>query len=109
LPTTDRKDDRVVVGVAHEAFLTAWPPLRQAIEASSIALRARRPVQQTADKWAAADEPPPWLWERGQLAAALADTGARLHRGRPERTTTVDDRDDTGPRLPDGRRTDTPC
>ncbi|MGY1680833.1 nSTAND1 domain-containing NTPase [Geodermatophilus sp. SYSU D01176] len=90
LLTTDREDDRVVVGVAHEAFLTAWPPLHAAIDAASTALRARRAVEQAAAEWAAADEPPSRLWERGQLAAALADTGARLQRGRPHGTLVAD-------------------
>ncbi|MGY1689523.1 nSTAND1 domain-containing NTPase [Geodermatophilus sp. SYSU D01105] len=90
LLTTDREDDRVVVGVAHEAFLTAWRPLREAIEAASTALRARRAVEQAAAEWVAADEPLSRLWERGQLAAALADTGARLQRGRAQGTLVTD-------------------
>ena len=78
LLTTDLEDGQVIVGVAHEAFLSAWPPLAEAITAASTALRARRAVEQAAADWAGTGRPPERLWERGQLAAALADAGARL-------------------------------
>ena len=48
LVTTDLDDGQVVVGVAHEAFLSAWPPLAEAITAASTALRARRHIEQAA-------------------------------------------------------------
>ena len=71
LLTTDLEDGQVVVGVAHEAFLSAWPPLAEAITAASTALRARRRIEQAAADWAehgrarsgcgnAASSPPPW-------------------------------------------------
>jgi energy-coupling factor transporter ATP-binding protein EcfA2 len=41
LLTTDTDNSRVVIGVAHEAFLSAWPPLAQAIAENVSALRAR--------------------------------------------------------------------
>jgi WD40 repeat protein/energy-coupling factor transporter ATP-binding protein EcfA2 len=78
LVTTDTDHGSVVVGVAHEAFLTAWPPLAQAIEENVSALRARRTVEQAATEWNKDNRRPARLWERGQLAAALADTGAHL-------------------------------
>jgi WD40 repeat protein len=81
LLTTDTDNDGVVMGVAHEAFLTAWAPLDQAIEENVSALRARRAVEQAATEWTTKGCPPARLWERGQLAAALADTGAHLHIG----------------------------
>ncbi|MGH3755906.1 MAG: hypothetical protein ACRDRP_25145 [Pseudonocardiaceae bacterium] len=68
----------VVVGVAHEAFLSAWPPLAQAIDKNKTALRARRTVEQAATEWNDDRRPAVRLWERGQLAAAVADTGARI-------------------------------
>ncbi|MGH3916762.1 MAG: TIR domain-containing protein [Pseudonocardiaceae bacterium] len=77
LVTTDTESDSVVMGVAHEAFLSAWPPLAQAIEDNVSALRASRAVEQAATEWHQDDRPSSRLWERGQLAAALADTGAR--------------------------------
>jgi WD40 repeat protein len=76
---TDTSDDgSAVIGVAHEAFLTAWPPLRDAINAEASALRARRAVEHGAAEWDRSGRPTERLWERGQLAAAVADTGARV-------------------------------
>jgi hypothetical protein len=78
LLTTDLDDGRVVVGVAHEALLSAWPPLAEAITATSTALRARRHIEQATADWAQHGQASDRLWERGQLAAALADTRAHL-------------------------------
>ncbi|MBV9031511.1 MAG: TIR domain-containing protein, partial [Pseudonocardiales bacterium] len=78
LLTTDTDQGRVVVGVAHEAFLSAWAPLAQAIEQNASALRARRAVEQAATEWHEESRSPTRLWERGQLATAVADTGARI-------------------------------
>jgi WD40 repeat protein len=75
---TDADKDSVVVGVAHEAFLSAWPPLAQAIKENVSALRACRAVEQAATEWNNDGRPPARLWERGQLAAAVADTGAHI-------------------------------
>jgi energy-coupling factor transporter ATP-binding protein EcfA2 len=79
LITTDTDDSSVVVGVVHEAFLSAWPPLAQAIKENATALRARRAVEQAAAEWDNESRSPARLWERGQLAAARADIGAYLH------------------------------
>ncbi len=81
LLTTDADNGSVVVGVAHEAFLSAWAPLARAIEENAVALRARRAVEQAATDWTTDDRSPARLWERGQLAAALADTGAHRQAG----------------------------
>ncbi|MGH3866771.1 MAG: TIR domain-containing protein, partial [Pseudonocardiaceae bacterium] len=78
LVTTDTINGSVVVEVAHEAFLSAWTPLVQAITAASSALRARRAVEQAATEWNDQGRSSNRLWERGQLAAAVADTGAHL-------------------------------
>jgi WD40 repeat protein len=75
----DNNNDDAVMEVAHEAFLSAWPPLAQAIKENASALRARRAVEQAAAQWHDQGRLPARLWERGQLAAALADTGAHLH------------------------------
>jgi hypothetical protein len=53
--------------------------LAQAIEKNVSALRAGRAVEQAATEWHDKGRPPDRLWERGQLAAALADTGAHPH------------------------------
>jgi WD40 repeat protein/energy-coupling factor transporter ATP-binding protein EcfA2 len=81
LVITDIDTGGVVIGVAHEAFLSAWPPLTAAITASSSALRARRLVEHAATEWDQDGRAPVRLWERGQLAAALADTGAQINVG----------------------------
>ncbi len=81
LVTTDSDNGGVVVGVAHEAFLSAWAPLAQAIGENVSALRARRAVEQAAAEWDDNGRSPVRLWERGQLAAAVADTGAHLQAG----------------------------
>ncbi|MGH3828711.1 MAG: AAA family ATPase, partial [Pseudonocardiaceae bacterium] len=81
LLTTDTDQGSVVVGVAHEAFLSAWAPLAQAIEENASALRARQAVEQAATEWDDEERSPVRLWERGQLAAAVADTGARVQSG----------------------------
>ncbi len=78
LLTTDTDNGVVVVGVVHEAFLSAWAPLAQAIEENVSALRACRAVEQAATEWNTEGRPPARLWERGQLAAAVADTGTHL-------------------------------
>jgi hypothetical protein len=79
LVTTDTANGSVVVGVVHEAFLSAWPPLADAITENASALRACRAVEQAAAEWDQDGHPASRLWERGHLAAALADLGAYLH------------------------------
>ncbi|HWR49430.1 MAG TPA: hypothetical protein VN327_17735 [Pseudonocardiaceae bacterium] len=71
----------VVVGVAHETLLSAWPPLAEAITDARSALRARRAIEHAASAWDQNKRAPVRLWERGQLAAALADIGVRTHAG----------------------------
>ncbi|MGH3913011.1 MAG: AAA family ATPase, partial [Pseudonocardiaceae bacterium] len=78
LLTTDSDNGTVLIGVAHEAFLSAWLPLVEAITASVSALRARRTVEHAAAGWHNSGRPPSRLWGGGQLAAAVADTGARI-------------------------------
>ena len=78
LLTTDAEGGSVVVGVTHEAFLTAWPPLAAAINADAAALRARRAVELAAVEWDAAGRQASQLWERNQLAAAVGATAARM-------------------------------
>lgn len=86
LLTTDADNGSVVTGVAHEAFLSAWPPLAEASAAAASALRARRAVEHAATEWNEGERAPSRLWGGGQLAAAVADTGVRIHRtGPPQR------------------------
>ena len=81
LLTTGVDNGTVVIGVAHEAFLTAWPPLAQAITTSASALRARRAVEHAATEWHHNARPPARLWSGGQLATAVTDTGAHIRPG----------------------------
>ncbi len=77
LLATDIHDGGVVIGVAHEAFLSAWPPLATVISDRTAALRARSALEPVAAEWEAAGRPAERLWERGQLAAVVAETGTR--------------------------------
>jgi energy-coupling factor transporter ATP-binding protein EcfA2 len=81
LTTDDTNNGGGVISVAHEAFLSAWPPLRDAIAASACALRARRAVEHAATSWHENGRPSSRLWGGGQLAAAVADTGVHFHIG----------------------------
>jgi len=83
LLTSHEREKTVSLGVAHEAFLTAWPPLAQAISAAGSALRMRRMLEQAANEWEHADHSSSFLWGSGRLAAAVTETGAQLHRVPP--------------------------
>ena len=74
----DPENDRVDIGVAHEAVLTAWPPLSDAIRRDPVAFRAQRQLEQGARRWAHAGRRSRHLWSGSQLAGAVADLGARL-------------------------------
>ena len=81
LLTTDTTNGTVVIGVTHEAFLSAWSPLAHAITTNATALRARRALEQAATHWHEHGCSPQRLWSGGQLAAAITDTGARISAG----------------------------
>jgi WD40 repeat protein len=72
-----RDDGTVVLGVTHEAFLSAWPPLAAAIAAERPALKARGNVELAAAEWDEAGRPALRLLEGRQLAIAVEATGAR--------------------------------
>ena len=75
----DPETGLATLSIAHEAFLSAWPPLAAAIGDAKAGLRAARAVEQAAAEWVEAGRAPNRLWERGRLAAAVADTGRRSH------------------------------
>jgi hypothetical protein len=83
LLTSYDREATVLVGVAHEAFLTAWAPLADAISAVGSALRMRRMLEQAATEWERADYNPSFLWGSDRLAAAVTETGAQLRRVSP--------------------------
>ncbi|MGH3754800.1 MAG: WD40 repeat domain-containing protein [Pseudonocardiaceae bacterium] len=78
LVTTDTDNGTVVIGVAHEKFLSVWAPLAETIAKNVTALRARRAIEHAATEWQDGGRPPARLWGGGQLAAVVADTGARI-------------------------------
>jgi len=100
LLTTDTDNDTVVIGVAHEAFLSAWHPLANAIAANVSELRARRAVEHAAGEWNDSGRPPSRLWGGGQLAAAVADTGAHFHIVRRPSTADTSQKREPSRRLP---------
>ncbi|KJK51112.1 hypothetical protein UK23_08295 [Lentzea aerocolonigenes] len=73
LVTTDTIAGEVVLGVAHEAFLTEWPPLAEAITEHAAALRTRGALEQAATEWTAAGRPPSRLWQGAHLHVARED------------------------------------
>ncbi|MGH3815400.1 MAG: TIR domain-containing protein, partial [Pseudonocardiaceae bacterium] len=81
LLTTDADNGTAVIGVAHEAFLSAWSPLAEAIAENVSALRARRAVEHAATEWDGDGRARERLWGGGQLAGAVADIGARISAG----------------------------
>jgi len=88
LLTTSMREDTVLLGIAHEAFITAWPPLAQAISATGAALRMRRTLEQASTEWGNADRSTSFLWDRDRVAAAVSETGAQLRRVHSKRAGT---------------------
>ena len=83
LLTTDVEDGTVWLGVAHEAVLSGWLPLAQAIRGSAVALRARQTVEQAAADWTGSGRRDAYLWERDRILAATALLTAHLASSRP--------------------------
>jgi len=63
------------IEVAHEALLTAWPPLDQAITERGDALRAARSVEQAAADWAGAGRVDGYLWDDERYSATALALG----------------------------------
>src|SRR3712207_8741854 len=63
------------------------PPWTRATPPSGPALRPRREIDQAADQWAEHGHAPQRLWGGDRLAAARADTGARLQTTRTAHAT----------------------
>ncbi|MCP2244508.1 nSTAND1 domain-containing NTPase [Lentzea aerocolonigenes] len=73
LLTTDTIAGETVIGVAHEAFLTEWPPLAGAITEHAAALRTRRAVEHAAADWRTSGQAPSRLWQGAHLHSARDD------------------------------------
>ncbi len=78
LLVTETTEGSVILGVAHDALLSAWSPLAQEIAAKVSALRARWAVEQAATEWNDRGRSPEWLWDGRQLGRAVAATGAHV-------------------------------
>ena len=79
-------DGQTVVGVAHEALLRQWRPLREAIEASRASLRMRSELERLAADWNLGGRDDSYLLRGGRLSAFdewAADQGGDV--GLPER------------------------
>ena len=76
--TDTDKSGAALIGVTHESFLSAWPPLAEAIARHATALRMRRAVERAVTDWEHAGRHRSRLWTGDQLAACRADLGARL-------------------------------
>ena len=63
-------DGETVVGVAHEALLRQWPPLREAIEASRASLRMRSELERLAADWEEGGRDDSYLLRGARLAEA---------------------------------------
>jgi len=84
LITDADESGNVLVRVAHEAFLTAWSQLADAIRAAASGLRARREIERAAGEWSAAGRPRRRLWDGNHLSGAVDAVGVRWrtwHRG----------------------------
>jgi TIR domain/AAA ATPase domain/WD domain, G-beta repeat len=82
----DAEDGRALLEVSHEAVLSGWAPLAQAIRDAAAALRARQTVEQAAADWTQAGRRDAYLWERDRILAATALLAAPLPTGRPPPT-----------------------
>jgi hypothetical protein len=61
-------DGQTVVGVAHEALLRQWRPLREAIEASRASLRIRSELERLAADWQESQRDDSYLLRGARLA-----------------------------------------
>ena len=95
LLTIDAANGSAILRVAHEAFLSAWPPLAEAIASTASALRARGAIEQAAAEWTDNGRASFLLWGGGQLAAAVANTGAHIRADGP--SIVVDPPDERAP------------
>ena len=86
LLTVEVEDGRAWLGVSHEAVLSGWAPLAQAIGDAAAALRARQTVEQAAADWTQAGRRDAYLWERDRILAATALLAAPLPTDRPPPT-----------------------
>lgn len=90
LLTVDQDAGDATASVSHEAFLTAWPPLADAIAHAGSALRRRREIELASAEWTAEKRPARRLWQGRQLAVAIADLETGQGKGRRHDPTVLD-------------------
>ena len=86
LLTVDADESTVWVEVSHDAVLSSWAPLAQAIRDAAASLRARQTVEQAAADWTQAGHSDAYLWERDRIMAATALLATPLTTGQPPPT-----------------------
>ena len=86
LLTVDADESTVWVEVSHDAVLSSWAPLAQAIRDAAAGLRARQTVEQAAADWTQAGHSDAYLWERDRILAATALLATPLTTGQPPPT-----------------------
>ncbi|MBL7487977.1 TIR domain-containing protein [Frankia sp. AgB1.9] len=74
LLTSDTVDDAPVLTVAHERFLTAWPPLARRISDEATALRTSADLDAAAREWERLDRPTSHLWEPARVELVTGPT-----------------------------------
>ncbi len=72
---TDTDNGVGIIGVAHEAFLSAWSPLAGAIATNVMALRTCRAVENATTEWHDNGRPSTRLWGGDHLGSAMTDIG----------------------------------
>lgn len=73
LLTTTRDRNGTWIAVAHEALLTAWPPLDEAISEHTVVLHTIRSVERAAEEWIYAGRADHFLWDEGKRFTATLD------------------------------------
>ena len=86
LLTVDADESTAWVEVSHDAVLSSWAPLAQAIRDAAAGLRARQTVEQAAADWTQAGHSDAYLWERDRIMAATALLATPLTTGQPPPT-----------------------
>ena len=78
LLSTEAEGERTFMGVAHEAFLVNWPPLKDEIDAQQPPCGRAGWWKTTPADWAAGGRDDRALLQGRQLAKATVDIGAEL-------------------------------
>ena len=78
LVSIEAEGEHTFAAMSHDALLVNWPPLKDEIDMSFIALRARGVVETAASDWEVLGRDRAALLQGRMLAKAMVDTGAEL-------------------------------